>query len=174
MPSLSQLKQLSHSQPSRSFAPHKLHGRFNRISDSIRIFFTQHSDLGHETQSGWGWSGSPGSPKAGSSLVTSKRGEAVRPNEPPDWRRGRSGVKVTFLCVFPTWIFKPFSDLKVFMHWSHLKTPSLLSLLGPWAPPQVGPSGSPELSSFFFKNSDLLLAFLRKVDGVFFFFLVLP
>ena len=91
-----------------SFAPHKLHGRFSQISLSTRIFFNQDSDLGHETQSGWGWSGSPGSLKAGSSLVTSRRGEAVRPNEPPDSRRGRSGVTVTFLCVFPTWIFKPF------------------------------------------------------------------
>ena len=28
---------------------------------------------------------------------------------------------VTFLWDFPTWIFNPFSDLKVFRHWSHLK-----------------------------------------------------
>ena len=105
--SLSQLKHGTHAQSFWCFAPQSLHGRFPIISLSSIPFFTQHSDLGHETQSGWGWSGSPGSPKAGSSLVTSKRGEAVRPNEPPDWRRGRSGVKVTFLCVFPTWIFKP-------------------------------------------------------------------
>ena len=28
---------------------------------------------------------------------------------------------VTFFWDFPTWIFNPFSDLKVFRHWSHLK-----------------------------------------------------
>ena len=60
-----------------------------------------------------------------SSLQMFKRGEAERLTELLGCCLGHSGVaksESTFLCVFPMWIFKPFSDLKLFSHWSHLKT----------------------------------------------------
>ena len=43
---------------------------------------------------------------------------------------GRSGVawiEFTFLWDLPTWIFKPFSELKLLSHWSHLN--AFLSLV---------------------------------------------
>ena len=89
-----------------------------------------------------------------SSLLVSKRGEAESSSEFLGCCLRRSGVAgLTFLCDFPTWIFKPFSDLKMLPHWSHLTTFSSRVLS----------------SSFFFTNSFLLLASLFKVDGVFFF-----
>ena len=71
------------------------------------------------------------------------------------------------------WIFKPFSDLKKFSHWSHLKT--LFSTTSSKASSSETFSLSDEVStvetsSFLFKNSDLLLASLLRVEGVFFFF----
>ena len=73
------------------------------------------------------------------------------------------------------WIFKPFSDLKIFSHWSHLKafssatfsTVSFTEACSLWVESKVVDS------SFFFKNSALLLAFLLKADGVFLFFFAL-
>ena len=91
-----------------------------------------------------------------SSLLASKRGEAERFTELPSWclrQSGVAGVEFTFLWAFPMWIFKPFSDLKVPSHWSHLNAFS-----GVWA------------FCFFFRNSSLLLASRLRVDGVFFFF----
>ena len=60
-----------------------------------------------------------------SSLLVSKRGEIERLTELLDCCLKRSGVakvESTFLCVLPMWIFKPFSDLKLFSHWAHWKT----------------------------------------------------
>ena len=60
-----------------------------------------------------------------SSLQMFKRGEAERLTELLGCCLGHSGVaksESTFLCDLPMWIFKPFSDLKLFSHWSHLKT----------------------------------------------------
>ena len=49
-----------------------------------------------------------------SSLPVSKRGEAERLTELPGCclrQSGVAGVEFRFLWDFPTWIFKPFSDL---------------------------------------------------------------
>ena len=92
----------------------------------------------------------------GSSLLVSKRGEAERLTELPGCclrQSGVAGVEFRFLWDFPTWIFKPFSDLKVLSHWSHLKAFSTVGAL-----------------SFFLRSSSLLLASRLRVDGVFFFF----
>ena len=83
-------------------------------------------------------------------------GEAERLTELPGWclrQSGVAGVEFRFLWDFPTWIFKPFSDLKVLSHWSHLKAFSTVGAL-----------------SFFLRSSSLLLASRLRVDGVFFFF----
>ena len=91
-----------------------------------------------------------------SSLLVSKRGEAERLTELPGCCLRQSGVarvEFRFLWDFPTWIFKPFSDLKVLSHWSHLNTFSTVGAL-----------------SFFLRSSSLLLASRLRVDGVFFFF----
>ena len=91
-----------------------------------------------------------------SSLLVSKRGEAERLTELPGCclrQSGVAGVEFRFLWDFPTWIFKPFSDLKVLSHWSHLNAFSAVGAL-----------------SFFLRSSSLLLASRLRVDGVFFFF----
>ena len=62
---------------------------------------------------------------ADSSLEVFKRGEAERLSELLSWFLATSGVarsESTLLCVFPTCIFKPFSDLKSLSHWSHLNS----------------------------------------------------
>ena len=104
-----------------------------------------------------------------SSLLVSKRGEAERLTEFLDCCLGHSGVakvKSTFLCVLPMWIFKPFSDLKLFSHWSHWKTIS--------SSRSVSFSTEGSLSGggpcFLARNSALFLAFLLWVDGLFLFF----
>ena len=54
-------------------------------------------------------------------LLTSKRGMMEVSIGPSGRCLSWSGVAwtwVTFLWDFPTWIFNPFSDLKVFRHWS--------------------------------------------------------
>ena len=82
-----------------------------------------------------------------------ERGEAERLTELPGCclrRSGVAGVEFRFLWDFPTWIFKPFSDLNVLSHWSHLKTFSSDGAL-----------------SFFLRSSSLLLASRLRVDGVF-------
>ena len=87
-----------------------------------------------------------------SSLVVSKVREAERLAEPSPLC-----LKLSFgsgvLWAFPMWIFKPFSDLKVPSHWSHLNVFSAVGAL-----------------SFLFRKSSLLLASRLRVDGVFFFF----
>ena len=57
----------------------------------------------------------------------------------------------TFLCTLPLCIFNPFSELKTFSHWLHLKVPE-------------------EFSNFFFKKSSFLFWFLLSLDGLGFFF----
>ena len=88
-----------------------------------------------------------------SSLVVSKVREAERLAEPSPLC-----LKLSFGCgvlwAFPMWIFKPFSDLKVPSHWSHLNVFSAVGAL-----------------SFLFRKSSLLLASRLRVDGVFFFLL---
>ena len=98
-------------------------------------------------------------------LLASKRGEAERLTEPPSCCLNFWGVDViefTFLWALPAWIFNPFSDLKTFLHCSHLKLPhSTTFLTASFAETSSFPG---ESSSFFFRNSVLLLAFLLKVD----------
>ena len=65
------------------------------------------------------------------------------------------GRVLTFLCAFPLWIFKPFSDLKEFPHSSHLKA-----------------SFSDEGVVFLLGNSSFLLWFLLNLEGLSFFFRV--
>ena len=104
-----------------------------------------------------------------SSLLVSKRGEVERLTELLDCCLKRSGVakvESTFLCVLPMWIFKPFSDLKLFSHWAHWKT---LSSSGSVSFSTEGSfsGGGP---CFLARNSALLLEFLLWVDGLFLFF----
>ena len=104
---------------------------------------------------------------ADSSLEVFKRGEAERLSELLSWFLATSGVarsESTLLCVFPTCIFKPFSDLKSFSHWSHLNS---FAFTGRATFSGVDFSGGPR---FFARNSALLLAFLLRVDGLFLFF----
>ena len=59
--------------------------------------------------------------------LVSKRGEAERLAEPPGCCLSWSGVtrvEFTFLWDFPKWILKPFLDLKMLSHWSHIKASS--------------------------------------------------
>ena len=69
------------------------------------------------------------------------------------------------------WIFKPFSDLKIFSHRSHLKafSSTTLSTASFTETCSLCVESIVEVSSFFFRNSALLLAFLLKAEGVFFF-----
>ena len=73
------------------------------------------------------------------------------------------------LCI--QFLYKPFSDLKSWSHWSHLKT--LLFLSSASFSGAVSFSEdflSVEGTGFFCRNSALLLAFLLKADGLFLFF----
>ena len=95
--------------------------------------------------------------------INSFRGETGREGK-DGGARIFSGV-VNTLCAFPLWIFKPFSFLNVFSHWSHGKESTWLD------------SRSGSLSStldcgfdFFSKNSSLRLVFLFRVEGLAFFF----
>ena len=109
-----------------------------------------------------------------SSLLVSKRGEAERLTELLGCCLGHSGVaksESTFLCVLPMWIFRPFSDLKLFSHWSHLKTFSSsgsASFSGVVSIKEGSLSGGGPC--FLDRNSALLLEFLLLVDGLFLFF----
>ena len=110
---------------------------------------------------------------ADSSLEVFKRGEAERLSELLSWFLATSGVarsESTLLCVFPTCIFKPFSDLKSLSHWSHLNSFAFTgraTFSGVDFSEEDSFSGGPR---FFARNSALLLAFLLRVDGLFLFF----
>ena len=105
-----------------------------------------------------------------SSLQMFKRGEAERLTELLGCCLGHSGVaksESTFLCVFPMWIFKPFSDLKLFSHWSHLKTFFTVSSLGARVTSMKSAVHERGSDFFFFRNSALRLAFLLIAEGLF-------
>ena len=107
-----------------------------------------------------------------SSLQMFKRGEAERLTELLGCCLGHSGVaksKSTFLCVFPMWIFKPFSDLKLFSHWSHLKTFFTVSSLEARVTSMKSAVHERGSDFFFFRNSALRLAFLLIAEGLFLF-----
>ena len=112
-------------------------------------------------------------PIADSSLEVFNRGEAERLSELLSWFLATSGVarsESTLLCVFPTCIFKPFSDLKSLSHWSHLNSFAFTgraTFSGVNFSVEDSLSGGPR---FFARNSALLLAFLLRVDGLFLFF----
>ena len=71
------------------------------------------------------------------------------------------------LWLFPLWIFRPFSELKIFSHWSHFIELEN-STGGSFSFSEDALSDSKAVA-FLFRNSSLLRLFLRLADGLSFF-----
>ena len=99
-----------------------------------------------------------------STLLWSLMGDTVRGGWEKDFLNF-SGENAS-LCDLPLWIFRPFTVLKLELHWSHWKVSHCF-----WLDSKPVNTEDAEVD-FLARNSSLRFAFLFRVDGLFLFWIL--